>query len=64
MSQNRLETGIAMSGAISAGAYSSGVFDSLIQALDAWEKATVESAPDLPDYDVRRTLSSLLRATN
>jgi Patatin-like phospholipase len=30
---------LAMSGAISAGAYTSGVFDFLIQALDEWENA-------------------------
>ncbi|MBB4189273.1 hypothetical protein GGE07_005955 [Sinorhizobium terangae] len=52
-SKPTFEIGIAMSGAISAGAYSAGVFDFLIQALDAWEKAKAEGAPDLPDYDVR-----------
>jgi hypothetical protein len=30
---------LAMSGAISAGAYTAGVFDFLIQALDEWENA-------------------------
>lgn len=52
-SKPTFEIGIAMSGAISAGAYSAGVFDFLIQALDAWEKAKAEGAPDLPEYDVR-----------
>lgn len=52
-SEPTFEIGIAMSGAISAGAYSAGVFDFLIQALDAWERAKAEGAPDLPDYDVR-----------
>ncbi|MBY5487112.1 hypothetical protein E0H36_25805 [Rhizobium leguminosarum bv. viciae] len=52
-SKPTFEIGIAMSGAISAGAYSAGVFDFLIQALDAWEKAKAEGTPDLPDYDVR-----------
>jgi hypothetical protein len=32
--------GLAMSGAISAGAYTAGVFDYLIQVLDEWEAAT------------------------
>ena len=32
------EIGLAMAGAISAGAYSGGVLDFLIEALDAWEK--------------------------
>ncbi len=31
--------GLTMSGAISAGAYTAGVFDFLIEALDEWEKA-------------------------
>jgi hypothetical protein len=35
---------LAMSGAISAGAYTAGVFDFLIQALDEWEKA--RNGPD------------------
>jgi predicted acylesterase/phospholipase RssA len=35
-----------MSGAISAGAYTAGVFDYLIQALDEWEKAVAGVDPD------------------
>jgi predicted acylesterase/phospholipase RssA len=35
---------LAMSGAISAGAYTAGVFDFLIQALDEWENA--RNGPD------------------
>ena len=35
---------LAMSGAISAGAYTAGVFDFLIQALDEWE--TASKSPD------------------
>jgi hypothetical protein len=38
--------GLAMSGAISAGAYTAGVFDYLIQALDEWEKAVAGVDPD------------------
>ena len=38
--------GITMAGAISAGAYSAGVFDFLIQALDEWEKARGEEVPN------------------
>jgi hypothetical protein len=40
--------GITMSGAISAGAYTAGVLDYLIEALDAWEerKRNGESVPD------------------
>ena len=36
------QIGLTMSGAISAGAYTAGVFDFLIQALDEWEKARAE----------------------
>lgn len=37
--------GLTMAGAISAGAYTAGVFDFLIQALSEWEK-TKTSAPE------------------
>jgi len=46
--------GIAMAGAISAGAYTAGVIDYLLEALDRWEqaKATNRSlSPDDPAYD-------------
>ena len=39
------EFGLVMAGAISAGAYTAGVVDFLIEALDAWEEAR-----RLPDY--------------
>jgi hypothetical protein len=42
--QQEFQIGIAMAGAISAGAYSAGVLDFLIQALDAWEKARSDPA--------------------
>jgi len=38
-SPKEFHVGLTMSGAISAGAYTAGVFDFLIQALDEWEKA-------------------------
>ncbi|ARO32333.1 acyltransferase/acylhydrolase/lysophospholipase domain-containing protein (plasmid) [Rhizobium sp. NXC14] len=38
-SQQEFQIGLAMAGAISAGAYSAGVFDFLVQALEAWEAA-------------------------
>ncbi|MFM0520738.1 patatin-like phospholipase family protein [Caballeronia jiangsuensis] len=37
--EGTFEIGIVLAGAISAGAYSSGVMDFLIEALDAWEAA-------------------------
>ena len=36
--QKTFHVGLTMSGAISAGAYTAGVLDYLIEALDAWEK--------------------------
>jgi len=45
-----IHIGLAMSGAASAGAYSAGVFDFLIEALDQWEKHRGE--PEIPDHRV------------
>jgi hypothetical protein len=38
------EIGLVMAGAISAGAYTAGVIDFLIDALDAWEQAKADAA--------------------
>jgi hypothetical protein len=46
----KFQIGIAMSGAISAGAYTAGVLDFLIQALDEWE--ALRGNPDVPDHQV------------
>lgn len=46
------EIGLAMAGAISAGAYSAGVIDFLFQALDAWEKAKRETPDLVPNHSV------------
>jgi hypothetical protein len=43
--------GLAMAGAVSAGAYSAGVFDFLIEALSEWQKAK-ERGEDVPKHDV------------
>ncbi len=53
MSQdNKYHIGLCMAGAVSAGAYTAGVMDYLIEALDKWEKlkGTDES---IPTHDVR-----------
>lgn len=47
------ELGIVMAGAISAGAYSAGVMDFLIEALDAYEDAKKDPGWDGPTHDVR-----------
>lgn len=45
------EIGLVMAGAISAGCYSAGVLDFLIEALDAWELAKSDSTT--PQHQVR-----------
>jgi predicted acylesterase/phospholipase RssA len=47
------EIGLVMAGAISAGAYTAGVCDFLIQALDAWEAAKADPSARVPRHDVR-----------
>jgi hypothetical protein len=44
--QPRYQLGLSLSGAISAGAYSAGVLDFLLQALDCWEAAAGD--PNVP----------------
>lgn len=50
LSGAEFQIGLTMSGAISAGAYTAGVFDFLIQALDEWERARDGKVPGVdPD---------------
>jgi hypothetical protein len=44
--------GICMAGAVSAGAYTAGVMDYLIEALDNWEKAKKSNDPSVPKHNV------------
>jgi hypothetical protein len=46
------EIGLAMAGAISAGAYSGGVLDFLLQALDEWQKAKDAGTAGIPNHQV------------
>ncbi len=46
------QLGITMAGAISAGAYSGGVFDMIFEVLDAWEAAKAANAPGVPRHRV------------
>jgi hypothetical protein len=46
------EVGLVMAGAVSAGAYTAGVIDFLLQALDAWDQAKRAGA-DVPDHTVQ-----------
>ncbi len=51
VSGREFHLGLTMSGAISAGAYTAGVFDFLIQALDEWEKVR-DGGKSVPDHRV------------
>ncbi|WP_141673177.1 patatin-like phospholipase family protein [Allomuricauda sp. CP2A] len=56
MSKNKytFHLGITMAGAVSAGAYTAGFMDYIIEALDNWEKAKKEASPDdvIPKHNV------------
>ncbi len=47
----QFQLGITMAGAISAGAYSGGVFDMLFEVLEAWQQAK-DGGEDVPMHDV------------
>ena len=46
------EIGLVMAGAVSAGAYTAGVVDFLIQALDQWHEGKRGDDPRCPRHDV------------
>lgn len=46
------DLGLSMAGAISAGAYTAGVVDFLVQALEEWQKAKEASGVDAPTHNV------------
>ena len=50
MTQPRFEIGLVMAGAISAGAYSAGVLDFLVEAMDAWERAKRDAPAEAPPH--------------
>jgi hypothetical protein len=50
---NCFDLGLVMAGAASAGAYTAGVVDFLIEALQAWHEAKATGDPAVPDHDVR-----------
>lgn len=49
--ENRFELGLCLAGAISAGAYTAGVMDFLLEALEQWRGAK-ERREDVPRHDV------------
>lgn len=48
----RFDLGLTMAGAISAGAYTAGVLDFLVEALDAWEAGKLAGDPGAPLHAV------------
>lgn len=50
--QKTFRIGISMAGAVSAGAYTAGVMDYLIEALENWQKAKDLNLPGVPKHDV------------
>lgn len=46
------ELGLVLGGTVSAGAYSAGVLDFLVEALDAWAAAKAAGDPKVPRHDV------------
>lgn len=52
MQKKKFKVGICMAGAISAGAYTAGVIDYLLEALDIWQKRKDLGIPDTPLHEV------------
>jgi hypothetical protein len=50
--QGVFELGLVLGGTVSAGAYSAGVLDFIVEALDAWQRAKDERHPDAPTHRV------------
>lgn len=46
------EIGLVLGGTVAAGAYTAGVLDYLLQALDAWQRAKDDSDPLAPPHEV------------
>lgn len=50
--KNTFRIGLSMAGAVSAGAYTAGVIDYLLEALENWEKAKSMNLPGVPQHNV------------
>jgi len=46
------ELGLVLAGTVSAGSYTAGVLDYLLEALDAWQRAKENGDPDAPQHEV------------
>ena len=49
---NTFKIGLCMAGAVSAGAYTAGVIDYLIESLEEWQKRKDNNDPDTPSHQV------------
>jgi hypothetical protein len=58
MSQPSFEIGLCMAGAVSAGAYTAGVMDYLIDSLEKWEQAKQTNDASVPRHNVRIAILS------
>ncbi|WP_227104122.1 patatin-like phospholipase family protein [Chromobacterium rhizoryzae] len=50
---NVFEIGLCLAGAVSAGAYTAGVLDFLLEALEAWQQAKADPAQNPPSHSVK-----------
>ncbi|WP_143959473.1 patatin-like phospholipase domain-containing protein [Litoribacter populi] len=50
--ENTISLGICMAGAVSAGAYTAGVMDYLLEALDKWEERKISDPENTPKHSV------------
>lgn len=53
MPDKTFEIGLVMAGAVSAGAYTAGVIDFLLQALGVWDRAKKSGSDDAPPHEVQ-----------
>lgn len=52
-SNNTFKIGLCMAGAISAGAYTAGVIDYLMEALEEWQKRKDNNEPNTPSHNIQ-----------
>lgn len=53
MATSPFRIGLCLAGAVSAGAYTAGVLDFLVEALQAWQKRKDDQVPNTPQHDVQ-----------
>lgn len=49
---NTLKIGLCLAGAVSAGAYTAGVMDYLLEALEEWQKRKDQNEPNTPTHNI------------